>query len=93
MGLMTALNLRQNRVEGLMSRELIPQSPAAFLNLRHLPARLDVEQTAALLGHHPDHIRFSSRASSQTTRQPAEKRRQVVRVSRRARQRARPGMA
>jgi hypothetical protein len=37
-------------------RELIPQSTAAFLNLRHLPARLDVEQTAALLGHHPDHI-------------------------------------
>lgn len=39
-----------------MPRELIPQSAAAFLNLRHLPARLDVEQTAALLGHHPDHI-------------------------------------
>ena len=39
-----------------MSRELIPHSTAAFLNLRHLPARLDVEQTAALLGHHPDHI-------------------------------------
>ena len=37
-------------------RELIPQSTAAFLNLRHLPARLDVEQTAALLGHHPNHI-------------------------------------
>src|SRR5687768_10531147 len=29
---------------------------AAFRNLRHLPARLDVEQAAALLGHHPDHI-------------------------------------
>jgi hypothetical protein len=29
---------------------------AAFLNLRHLPARLDVEQAAALLGHHPEHI-------------------------------------
>jgi hypothetical protein len=39
-----------------MSRELIPHSTAAFLNLRHLPARLDVEQTAALLGHHPDHV-------------------------------------
>src|ERR1044072_8359826 len=37
-------------------RELIPQSIAAFLNLRRLPARLDVEQTAALLGHHPHHI-------------------------------------
>lgn len=37
-------------------RELIPQSTAAFLNLRHFPARLDVEQTAALLGHHPNHI-------------------------------------
>lgn len=37
-------------------RELIPQSTAAFLNLRRLPARLDVEQTAALLGHHPNHI-------------------------------------
>ena len=37
-------------------RELIPQSAAAFLNLRHLPARLDVEQAAALLGHRPDHI-------------------------------------
>jgi len=37
-------------------RELIPQSTAAFLNLRHFPARLDVEQVAALLGHHPNHI-------------------------------------
>jgi hypothetical protein len=38
------------------SRELIPNSVANFLNLRRLPARLDVEQTAALLGHHPNHI-------------------------------------
>jgi hypothetical protein len=37
-------------------RELIPQSIAAFLNLRRLPARLDVDQAAAFLGHHPHHI-------------------------------------
>lgn len=45
-----------------MSRELIPQTTATFLNLRLLPARLDVEQTAALLGHHPDHIAILVRA-------------------------------
>src|SRR5688572_27328238 len=56
MGSMTARRRRPNKVEVSMSRELIPHSTAAFLNLRHLPARLDVEQTAALLGHHPDHI-------------------------------------
>src|SRR4051812_41108267 len=55
-GSMTARKRRQNRTEVSMSRELIPQSSAAFLNLRHLPARLDLEQAAALLGHHPDHI-------------------------------------
>ena len=53
---MTARKQRRNKVEVSISRELIPQSTAAFLNLRHLPARLDVEQTAALLGHHPNHI-------------------------------------
>jgi len=37
-------------------RELISLRKAAFLNLRQFPAYLDVEQTAVLLGRHPEHI-------------------------------------
>ena len=39
-----------------MPQELIPNSAATFLNLRHLPARLTTEQIAAMLGFHPHHI-------------------------------------
>lgn len=39
-----------------MSKELISKTAATFLNLRHFPACLDVDQTAAMLGRHPDHI-------------------------------------
>jgi hypothetical protein len=42
----------------LMDRELISQRAASFLNLRRLPASLDVEQTAVLLGVHRDSIRL-----------------------------------
>lgn len=41
-----------------MDRELISQRAAAFLNLRRLPASLDVDQTAVLLGVHRDGIRL-----------------------------------
>ena len=41
-----------------MDRELISQRAAAFLNLRRLPASLDVEQVAVLLGVHRDSIRL-----------------------------------
>ena len=41
-----------------MDRELISQRAASFLNLRRLPASLDVEQTAVLLGVHRDSIRL-----------------------------------
>ena len=41
-----------------MDRELISQRAATFLNLRRLPASLDVEQTAVLLGVHRDSIRL-----------------------------------
>src|SRR4051812_35901967 len=37
-------------------RELISLRKATFLNLRQFPAYLDVEQTAVLLGRHPEHI-------------------------------------
>ncbi len=39
-----------------MSTELISDSSARFLNLRRLPARLTVEQTAALIGTHADNV-------------------------------------
>ena len=38
------------------SGQLISASEAAFLNLQQLPACLNVEQTAALLGRRPEHI-------------------------------------
>ncbi len=41
-----------------MDRELISLRAAAFLNLRRLPASLDVDQAAALLGIHRDGIRL-----------------------------------
>ena len=41
-----------------MDRELISQRAAAFLNLRRLPASLDVDQAAVLLGIHRDSIRL-----------------------------------
>jgi len=37
-------------------RELISLRTATFLNLRQLPACLDAEQVAALLGRRPEHI-------------------------------------
>jgi hypothetical protein len=37
-------------------REVISHTTAAFLNLRRLPASLDIHQVAALLGRHPDHV-------------------------------------
>lgn len=39
-----------------MSTELVSDSIARFLNLRRLPARLNVEQTAARIGFEPEHI-------------------------------------
>ena len=39
-----------------MIKELISKTAATFLNLRRYPACLDVYQTAAILGRHPDHI-------------------------------------
>lgn len=39
-------------------KELIPDTAARFLNLRHHPARSDVSQAAVLLGFHHDHIRI-----------------------------------
>jgi hypothetical protein len=39
-----------------ISKELISRSAATFLNLRHFPACLDIDQTAAILGRHPDHV-------------------------------------
>ena len=41
-----------------MDRELISQRTATFLNLRRLPASLDVDQAAVLLGVRRDSIRF-----------------------------------
>jgi len=41
-----------------MDRELISQRAATFLNLRRLPASLDVDQAAVLLGVHRDSFRF-----------------------------------
>lgn len=50
--------LLRNKIKilSMSDKNLIPASAATFLNLRHLPASLDVDQTAALLGRHPDHI-------------------------------------
>ena len=41
-----------------MDQELISQRAAVFLNLRRLPASLDVDQAAVLLGIHRDSIRL-----------------------------------
>jgi len=38
------------------SGQLISASEAVFLNLHQLPACLNVEQTAALLGRRPEHV-------------------------------------
>ena len=54
-----------------MDRELISQRAATFLNLRRLPASLDVDQTAVILGINRDLVtvvNFDLRANSRHSR-------------------------